>query len=214
MAKGTVNTPPKTSGFATKEELNKITLTPGPPGPQGVGIVKIEQTITSAEDGGTNVITVTLSNEQTFTFEVKNGSKGVPGDPGKPGANGKSAYDLAKEAGYEGTEEDLAEALASMGTESASSALKKQTITLSTDWTEQEDGTFAQTVAVEGVTGDAAQPIWADCDLTREDLDADVAVLEAWGCIQTAEPGEGTMTFYCYGDVPSVSIPVKVVVSV
>ena len=45
-------------------------------GEDGVGILSVEQTTTSTEDNGTNIVTVTLTNGETFTFEVKNGRKG------------------------------------------------------------------------------------------------------------------------------------------
>ena len=46
----------------------------------GVGVASIEQTTTSTEDGGTNVVTVSLDNGQTATFNVRNGSKGSTGE--------------------------------------------------------------------------------------------------------------------------------------
>ena len=90
-------------------------------GADGVGIQSVEQTTTSAEDGGTNVITVTKTDGTTSTFQVKNGSKGsdgVPGADGKdgadgqPGTSGKSAYQYAQEGGYTGTEEEFAAKMA------------------------------------------------------------------------------------------------------
>lgn len=54
----------------------------GPVGPQGVNIVSVTQTDISNEDEGVNIITVTLSNGQTFDFEIKNGSKGEKGESG------------------------------------------------------------------------------------------------------------------------------------
>lgn len=42
----------------------------------GIGIVSIAQTVSSSADGGTNVITVILSDGTISTFNVKNGSKG------------------------------------------------------------------------------------------------------------------------------------------
>ena len=60
----------------------------GSDGNDGVSVVSVVQTTTSNEDGGTNVITVTLSNGQNFTFDVKNGSKGSTGQNGAPGAEG------------------------------------------------------------------------------------------------------------------------------
>ena len=43
------------------------------------------QTTTSTADDGNNIITVTLTNGQTFSFQVQNGSKGSKGDKGDPG---------------------------------------------------------------------------------------------------------------------------------
>lgn len=51
-------------------------------GDDGVGVVAIEQTSTSDEDGGSNEITATLSDGTKSTFTVKNGRKGSKGDAG------------------------------------------------------------------------------------------------------------------------------------
>lgn len=56
-----------------------------PSGKDGVGIQSVVQTTTSTEDGGTNVVTVTTSDGTSYTFQVKNGSKG---STGKAGADG------------------------------------------------------------------------------------------------------------------------------
>ena len=88
---------------------------PGSDGQDGIGIQSVEQTSTSTEDGGTNIITVTKSDGTSFTFQVKNGSKGSAGSAGadgQPGADGKSAYQYAKDGGYAGTEAEFAEKLA------------------------------------------------------------------------------------------------------
>lgn len=84
-------------------------------GEDGVGIESIEQTITSEEDDGENEITVKLTNGENYTFTVQNGSKGSQGEKGEKGTdgnNGKSAYEYAKDGGFEGTEEEFAELLA------------------------------------------------------------------------------------------------------
>ena len=47
-----------------------------------VGIKSIEQTVTSTEDGGNNVITVELTDGSTVNFNIRNGSKGSPGEDG------------------------------------------------------------------------------------------------------------------------------------
>lgn len=54
----------------------------------GVSVTKVEQTTTSTADSGTNVITVTLSNGETFDFNVINGSKGSTGEKGEKGDKG------------------------------------------------------------------------------------------------------------------------------
>lgn len=53
-----------------------------------VGITSIKQTTTSTADGGNNVITATLDNGTTETFNIKNGSKGSTGGKGDTGAAG------------------------------------------------------------------------------------------------------------------------------
>lgn len=48
---------------------------------QGVGVEKIEQTVVSTESGGLNVWTATLTNGNTFDFQVRNGLNGPQGAP-------------------------------------------------------------------------------------------------------------------------------------
>lgn len=69
----------------------------GPQGPQGekgdkgdtgVGVSSVKQTTISNTDGGSNVVTVTLTNGTTSTFTVKNGSKGSQGEKGDTGETG------------------------------------------------------------------------------------------------------------------------------
>lgn len=64
----------------------------GATGADGVGIQSVEQTTTSTEDGGTNIITVTKTDGTSSTFAVRNGSRGSVGPAGadgQPGADGK-----------------------------------------------------------------------------------------------------------------------------
>ena len=61
---------------------------PGADGADGVGIQSVVQTTTSAEDGGTNVVTVTKTDGTSSTFQVKNGSKGSTGPAGPQGPQG------------------------------------------------------------------------------------------------------------------------------
>lgn len=64
------------------------TISNGSPGSAGVGIKSVVQTTTSSADGGSNVITVTKTDNTTSTFTVKNGSKGTSG------AEGLSVYEF------------------------------------------------------------------------------------------------------------------------
>ena len=84
----------------------------GPPGKDGVGIQSVEQTTTSTEDGGINIVTVTKTDGEASTFEVRNGSRGGVGPAGADGKDGKSAYAYAVEGGYTGTEAEFAEKMA------------------------------------------------------------------------------------------------------
>ena len=61
----------------------------GGEGQDGVGILSIEQTVTSNDDKGENVITVTLTNGKKSEFRVLNGSKGSQGEQGEKGSQGE-----------------------------------------------------------------------------------------------------------------------------
>lgn len=61
----------------------------GVKGDTGISISNIEQTTTSDEDEGENIITINLDNGTQSTFKVKNGSKGLKGDTGEQGIQGE-----------------------------------------------------------------------------------------------------------------------------
>ena len=88
-------------GTVTFEELTEEQLAtlkgpegkqgiPGIDGQDGIGIQSVEQTTTSTEDGGTNVVTVTKTDGATSTFYVRNGSRGSTGPAGSDGQDGVS----------------------------------------------------------------------------------------------------------------------------
>ena len=54
----------------------------------GVGISSVKQTTTSTADGGTNIVTITLTNGVVAEIQIKNGSKGSKGDTGSKGNTG------------------------------------------------------------------------------------------------------------------------------
>lgn len=68
-------------GAETFDVMNGKDGVIGGDGDPGVGVESVEQTTTSTEDSGTNVVTVTLTDGTTSTFTVKNGSKGNDGAP-------------------------------------------------------------------------------------------------------------------------------------
>lgn len=69
---------------------------------QANNIKKIEQTTTSIESGGINVITITTGNGTT-SFEVRNGSKGDQGEKGEKGEKGTQGIQGVKgETGSQG----------------------------------------------------------------------------------------------------------------
>lgn len=66
--------------------------TGGADGENGVGIASVVQTTTSAEDGGINIITVTLTDGSAHTFQVRNGSTGEKGADGYTPVKGTDYY--------------------------------------------------------------------------------------------------------------------------
>lgn len=64
-------------------------------GDDGVGIASVEQTTVSNTDGGSNVVTVTLTDGTSSSFTVKNGSRGSTGPQGEPGPAGSDGVGIA-----------------------------------------------------------------------------------------------------------------------
>ena len=75
----------------------------GQNGTDGVGVASIEQTTASTLDGGDNIVTVTLTDGQTSTFTVKNGTKGSDGSAGQNGSDGFSPTITTNKVGKETT---------------------------------------------------------------------------------------------------------------
>ena len=102
--------------LAAKLSGNGVIITiPGEDGKDGVGIASLVQTTVSAEEGGKNVITATLTDGTTSTCEIKNGSKGPAGTTGvsathswngtvltMTSASGTSSMDLKGDPGEPG----------------------------------------------------------------------------------------------------------------
>lgn len=79
-------------------------------------------------------------------------------------------------------------------------------------WTQQENGSYAQTVSITGKGLTVNSNVIADCALSMSDLDADVEVLTAWGYVNNATLATDSITFYCYAATPDINIPVSVVI--
>ena len=70
-----------TAEYDGSEEI-EIEIPTGGSGSSGVGIQSIEQTVTSEESCGVNIVTVTMTDGTTDTFEVRNGKQGEKGADG------------------------------------------------------------------------------------------------------------------------------------
>ena len=77
---GTSTTFQVTNGAKGEQGEQGAPGTPGAAGADGVSVSSIVQTTTSTTSGGINIITVTLSNGATSTFEIRNGAKGDPAE--------------------------------------------------------------------------------------------------------------------------------------
>jgi len=77
---GTSTTFQVTNGAKGEQGEQGAPGTPGAAGADGVSVSSIVQTTTSTASGGINIITVTLSNGATSTFEIRNGAKGDPAE--------------------------------------------------------------------------------------------------------------------------------------
>ena len=67
-----------------------------------MGVQSIEQTTTSTEDGGENIITVTLTDGTISTFSVWNGSQGSPGTGGYTPKRGEDYWTEADKTEIKG----------------------------------------------------------------------------------------------------------------
>lgn len=140
----------------------------GPQGPQGdkgdtgVGVQSVAQTTTSNADGGSNVVTVTLTDGTKSTFTVKNGSKGSQGIQGEQGPKGDTGEQGPK--GDKGDKGDTGAAGANgtNGTNGKDGADGEDgaTFTPSVDsagnlsWTNNKGLTNPPTVNIKGPKGD------------------------------------------------------------
>lgn len=68
---------------------------------------------------------------------------------------------------------------------------------------------YTQTISVSGITADSKVVI--DVNLTGQTTSAAAAIIEGWGLVNDVQTGAGTLTAYCYGDKPTVALPVNII---
>lgn len=73
--------------FTIPQGAKGATGNKGDKGDTGTGVSSVTQTTTSTASGGTNIITVTLSDGKTSQFSVMNGLRGEQGPKGDPGSD-------------------------------------------------------------------------------------------------------------------------------
>ena len=159
----------------------------GPAGSDGTSVT-VKSVSTSSEDGGSNV--VTFSDGKTLT--VKNGSKGSQGEPGYTPQKGVDYRD-----GVDGKN----------GTDGKNAFTAAVSVTVpSTSWAGAA-APFTATVTCNGVTASNHIIVGAGGALTAEQQAAMAAAM-----IVCTGQGANSITLSSFGTVPSIDLPVNVMI--
>ena len=159
-------------------------------------------------DGFSPTVTATtVSNGVDLTIVDKNGTQNVGIRNGADGADGKSAYEIAVDNGYTGTEKEWLDSLKGTdGTTTIRTTKIDKTCTfLTTDWSNTVP--YTQTVAVEGIT-ESLNPridiIISDNVVTgkKEEI--------AFSYVTKVTTGDGILTAYCYETKPDVDLNIMI----
>lgn len=141
---------------------------------------------------------------------------------------GYNSYELAKQMGFEGTEEEWMESLIGdgwIGAFQATDAKVKELETLVKDardklarhysltlyagsWT--GNGPYIQTVTIAGIT-ENDKPHWSI--VYSEDSETRLVEKEAFALVDDLETFNGTVTFTCFEEKPEVSINIQMEVN-
>ena len=157
------------------------------------------------DDGYSPTVTATVvSNGVDLTIVDKNGTQNVGI---RNGADGQSAYEVAVDNGYTGTEKEwLASLKGTDGTTTVQTTKIDKTCTfLTTDWSNTVP--YTQTVAVEGIT-ESLNPridiIISDNVVTgkKEEI--------AFSYVTKVTTGDGILTAYCYETKPDVDLNIMI----
>ena len=165
----------------------------------------------NGNDGFSPTVTATVvSNGVDITIVDKNGNQQVGirnGTDGANGADGKSAYQSAVDAGFEGSEEDwLASLKGQDGVTTIQTTKVDKTCTFTAEgWSSVVP--YTQTVAVEGIT-----------ELLNPRIDLKVSENVATGkkeeiafsYFTRVTTGDGILTAYCYETKPDIDITIMI----
>lgn len=192
-----------TSGdsFDETEIVNWTALT-GARGKQGED--GFSPTITASVVSNGVDITITNKDEPSKTVGIRNGENGKDGTDGN---DGKSAYELAVESGFTGTEEEWLVSLKGKdGITTIQTTKIDKTCTFTADgWSDTVP--YTQTVAVEGIT-EALNPridlVVSDNVVTglKEEI--------AFSYFTRVTTGDGILTAYCYETKPDVDLNIMI----
>ena len=159
-------------------------------------------------DGFSPTVTATtVSNGVDLTIVDKNGTQNVGIRNGADGNDGKSAYELAVDNGYTGTEEEWLTSL--KGTDGVTTV---QTTKIDKTCTFTADGwsdviPYTQTIAVEGITESLNPRI----DLIVSDNVATGKKEEiAFSYFTRVTTGDGILTAYCYETKPDIDLNIMI----
>lgn len=159
-------------------------------------------------DGFSPTVTATtVSNGVDLTIVDKNGTQNVGIRNGADGNDGKSAYELAVDNGYVGTEEEWLTSLkGTNGVTTVQTTKIDKTCTFTADgWSDVVP--YTQTVAVEGMTESLNPRI----DLIVSDNVATGKKEEiAFSYFTRVTTGDGILTAYCYETKPDIDLNIMI----
>lgn len=154
--------------------------------------------ILSYETTNTGVIVTMTDANNTHTFNLFNGVDGN---------NGKSAYEIAVDNGFEGTEEEFLQSLKGQDgiTTITTNKIDKICTFTSDNWS--NIAPYTQTVEVEGITEDLNPRIDV---IISDDITIGKTEENDFSYFTRAITGNGTITAYCYETKPTVDLNIMI----
>lgn len=167
----------------------------GNTGADGVGVQSVVQTTTSTADGGDNIITVTLTNGNTATFTVKNGSKG---------SDGSSAAVTVDSEMSDTSTNAVQNKVAKAYMDKFKATVR--TANIGTTWT-GSTAPYTQTLNVLGVAADSVVDIFLSSDATASQV-------TEYGKLNLQDGGQSakSITLKAFGTKNTATIPIKIII--